>query len=83
MKAYEMIGEVNEFHELRLIVPREIPAGTVKVIVEIEDVSETPTSENDSLLNLVAQCKMRTGIEDLAHQHDHYLHGTPKKTGHD
>jgi hypothetical protein len=22
---------------------------------------------------------LNTGIEDLAHQHDHYIHGTPKR----
>lgn len=77
MKAYKMIGEVDEFHELRLIVPPEIPVGVVKIIVEIE---EAQSPEEDSLLSLVAQCKVRTGISDLAHQHDHYLHGTPKKT---
>ena len=28
---------------------------------------------------LLEDCQMDTGIEDLAHQHDHYLHGTPKR----
>ena len=50
MKAYKMIGEVDEFHELRLIVPPEIPVGVVKIIVEIE---EAQSPEEDSLLSLV------------------------------
>jgi hypothetical protein len=28
---------------------------------------------------LVERCRVDTGIGDLAHEHDHYLHGTPKK----
>ncbi len=28
---------------------------------------------------LIDRCAVDTGIPDLAHQHDHYLHGTPKK----
>jgi hypothetical protein len=40
--------------------------------------TETET-ENDSLLRLVHECQMDVGIEDLAHQHDHYLHGQPKR----
>ena len=79
MKSYEMMGVVDEFHELHLKVPTEISAGKVKVIVETQDAAESAPSE-DSLLTLVDQCKMRTGIEDLAHQHDHYLHGTAKKS---
>lgn len=32
-----------------------------------------------SLTALIERCQMDTGITDLAHQHDHYLHGTPKR----
>lgn len=28
---------------------------------------------------LLKDCQVITGIADLAHQHDHYLHGTPKR----
>ncbi len=28
---------------------------------------------------LIAECAVDTSIPDLAHQHDHYLYGTPKK----
>jgi hypothetical protein len=37
-------------------------------------------TDYDALIQLLEDCRMDTGIEDLAHQHDHYLHGTPKKT---
>lgn len=33
----------------------------------------------DNLIQLIKDCTMDTGIEDLAHQHDHYLYGTSKK----
>jgi hypothetical protein len=31
------------------------------------------------LAQLVQDCQMDTGIADLAHQHDHYLHGKAKR----
>jgi hypothetical protein len=34
----------------------------------------------DKLMQLIADNVVDTGIEDLAHQHDHYLRGTPKKS---
>jgi len=33
----------------------------------------------DKFEQLLESCKMDAGIEDLAHQHDHYIHGTPKR----
>ncbi len=33
----------------------------------------------DSLTALIDRCQMDTGVTDLAHQHDHYIHGTPKQ----
>ena len=32
-----------------------------------------------ALRNLLEECKVDTGIPDLAHEHDHYLYGKPKK----
>jgi hypothetical protein len=45
-------------------------------LTDARDVQET---DYDSLTKLLEECQMDTGIEDLAHQHDHYLHGTPKR----
>ncbi len=28
---------------------------------------------------IIQECQINTGITDLAYQHDHYIHGTPKK----
>lgn len=36
-------------------------------------------TDYDALTQLLADSQMDTGIEDLAHQHDHYIHGTPKR----
>ena len=36
-------------------------------------------TDYEALTKLLEDCQMDTGIEDLAHQHDHYLHGTPKR----
>ena len=33
----------------------------------------------EALLKLIQDCQIATGIGDLAHEHDHYIHGTPKK----
>jgi hypothetical protein len=33
----------------------------------------------DELGDLLARCQVSTGIPDLAEQHDHYIHGTPKR----
>ena len=32
-----------------------------------------------SLTHLIRECAVETGIDDLAHQHDHYLYDTPKR----
>lgn len=36
-------------------------------------------NREDDLGDLLEQCKVQTGISDLAEQHDHYIHGTPKR----
>jgi len=33
----------------------------------------------DELIRLIEDCVINTGIEDLAHQHNHYLYGRRKK----
>ncbi len=105
MKTYELIGEVDERHELHLVVPQECAAGKVRVLVMepesalseqaiaprksmMQIMSEEQTHTNGStvsgikepdLAEWIKQFAMDTGIEDLAHEHDHYIHGTPKR----
>jgi hypothetical protein len=48
-----------------------------------EDGTRPPSAEDesawDALEQLLEVCAVETGITDLAHQHDHYLYGKPKK----
>ena len=41
MSAIELIGDVDDKHELRVQVPSEVPAGQVRVIVLVPDEDET------------------------------------------
>lgn len=53
------------------------------LITFLENEQPTETADAaawDSLETLIQDCAGETGISDLAHQHDHYLHGKPKKT---
>ena len=42
-------------------------------------ISSEKKNEAKSLEDLIEECAVDTGIEDLASQHDHYLYGKPKK----
>jgi hypothetical protein len=33
----------------------------------------------DALTQLLSECAIDAGVPDLAHQHDHYLYGIPKR----
>jgi hypothetical protein len=44
--------------------------------------TDSPSAQDsdwDALDQLIESCTVRTGIDDLAYQHDHYLDGTPKR----
>lgn len=62
-----------EFHPV-IITFLDVPTDTTNISVS----EEKYQAEWDKLLSLVENCQMETGITDLAHQHDHYLYGTPK-----
>lgn len=51
------------------------------IITFLEDKEIRAGEEDDwdSLIQLVENCAVDTGIEDMAHQHNHYLYGAPKK----
>jgi hypothetical protein len=59
--------------------------GQEVIITFLEEKANSQTENQDSetawrsLEDLIDQCAVHTGIPDLAHQHDHYLYGTPKK----
>jgi hypothetical protein len=33
----------------------------------------------DEFDEILEDCQVSTGIKDLSYQHDHYIHGTPKR----
>ena len=69
---------------VRPVQPVEVSDGQ-SVIITFLDEGVTSTelfvgeSAWDALEQLVEECAVETGITDLAHQHDHYLHNRPKR----
>ncbi|GIW79051.1 MAG: hypothetical protein KatS3mg105_0858 [Gemmatales bacterium] len=56
--------------------PGQLPEGT-RVKVLVEDRSASAQSLRDLLLEFAGSC---SGLpHDMAAQHDHYIHGTPKR----
>lgn len=51
------------------------------LIVFLQEENESPIADSawGDFAQLLKECQVNTGIRDLAHQHDHYLHGTPKR----
>ena len=41
--------------------------------------SKKDIDSDDELGDLLERCQVNTGIPDLSYQHDHHLHGTPKR----
>lgn len=64
--------------------PIEGHEGQSVIIVFVEE-NRTPApatpedSDWDKLRQLIKNCAVDTDIGDLAHQHDHYLYGMPKR----
>ena len=47
---------------------------------EFQDYQNPASDESwDAFMEFIDHNAIETGISDLAHQHDHYLHGTPKR----
>jgi hypothetical protein len=69
----EPVGPELEGREVTILIPepapplREAPNGPM----------DAP--ESDPFLELIDRCRVATGIGNLAHQHHHYLYGTPRK----
>lgn len=60
---------------------KETPLTSEKIDAVNGNLPNDTTTEldDDPLLKLIAECAVDTGIGDLAHEHDHYLYGTPKR----
>ena len=67
---------------VKLDEPVEAREGQSVIITFLEDDSDSiPNSAWDDLAQLAKTCQVKTGMGDLAHQHDHYIYGTPKQEG--
>ncbi len=55
--------------------------GQKVLIVFLQEKNEPAISDSawSDFAQLLKECQVNTAIRDLAHQHDHYLHGTPKR----
>ena len=42
-------------------------------------VSDEDKADWESLMQILADATVDTGLTDLAHEHNHYLYGTPKR----
>ena len=68
-------------HQIQQQIEQLPPAQLQQVaefLTELQHSSE-PKSEWDNFAAMLQRNKVSTGIPDLAHQHDHYLHGKPKQ----
>jgi len=82
-----MLTKVKAIYEegaLRLTEPIELEEGAevdVIVIAHEPENGKRPVEDHswNALAELVNECAIDTGVTDLAHQHDHYLYGTPKQ----
>lgn len=56
--------------------------GQTVIVTFLEDIVEEPLPDDSfwsELDNILNDCQIPTGISDLAAQHDHYIHGIPKR----
>lgn len=55
--------------------------GQKVIIVFLQQENEPPIEDSawGDFAQLLKDCQVQTGISDLAHQHNHYLYGTPKQ----
>ncbi len=51
-----------------------------EVVITLPDESESENQNGwERLMAVIEENQIDTDITDLAHQHDHYLYGTPKR----
>ena len=68
----EAIAQVRQLPESE---QNQIAAMLIKQI-ESKSKEDVFWDEFDQILE---ECQMNTGISDLSYQHDHYIHGLPKR----
>lgn len=72
--------EVEEWLKEEASRQGQAPAEFVRTaIVRMRPAAPVQETDYDALSRLLEENQMHTGVTDLAHQHDHYLYGTPKR----
>ena len=55
-------------------VPEEQLEQVYKLLREFNEKSNESASDWEALGDLLEECKVKTGVDDLSYQHDHYLY---------
>ena len=76
-------GVINFFMNIKQLIKAELDHLSTQELQEFYELlkgrSQRQNNHDDELGDLLERCKVSTGIQDLAYQHDHYIHGTPKR----
>jgi hypothetical protein len=83
MKTVETIATITDSRELKAQLPVDLPVGTFKVVLVIDETPMLPPepseAESGNVWNwLASQAGTVEAPSDWATEHDHYLYGTPK-----
>lgn len=60
-------------------VDEEFEGLEVQILIDRDSREPEPNGGLEHLLEFVEKSSIDTGVTDMAHQHDHYLYGTPKR----
>lgn len=74
---------VNEICDTIRALPEDQLDQVLQLLRELEQAKKPDSAADEPLVPLyrVHTAAVRTGIADLAHQHDHYLYGLDKRNG--
>ncbi len=72
-EALEKVKSLSELEQ------EKIALSIIEQVNDCQKKKVNEVSDWDKLSELLDECKIETGISDLAEQHDHYIHGTPKR----
>ena len=72
---------MSELLEKAIASVRELPESEQDGIAAIifQELEKKQAVAWDDFDQIIQENQVSTGISDLSHQHDHYIHGTPKQ----
>lgn len=72
---------MSELLEKAIASVRELPESEQDGIAAmiLQELEKKQVVAWDDFDQIIQENQMSTGISDLSHQHDHYIHGTPKQ----